>query len=357
MATIESVKTAISTTETKKITTVFEYFEHRKKDIEAVLPKHLTADRLIGIMTYCIKGNPKIAACSQPSLIAAVIQSVQLGLEPNVLGQCYFIPYNNKQSDGTKKLEVQFQIGYRGLLELVRRSGQISTISAEAVYEKDYFLFEYGLEDKLVHRPTLEDRGKPRAYYAVAKFKDGGYAFHVMSVSDVEKIRARSKAGDDGPWRTDYDAMAKKTVLKQLCKYLPLSIDKVLMADETTKREISPDIASEQIDVTNWEQEDTAIPEMIQPPEEKHSPAQEKPKQAKAEKAVSATATAEIEKGIAFVMSEIPKFTIGDLKVMVSHITNGKTFEQKDMSTNELMSLLVALQQERDQQVRDAETK
>lgn len=243
--------TAISPMQ-KNYMSIEDYLRKHSKELQQALPKHMDSERLARVALTTMRQNPKLLQCSLPSLVGAILQAAQLGLEPNVLGHAYFIPY---YSSKTKSYEVQFQIGYKGLLELVRRSGEIETIDAHEVYENDEFEYEYGLDPKLRHKPALKNRGEVYAYYAVAKFKDGGYNFLVMGKDDVEKIRKRSKSPNNGPWVTDYDAMAKKTVIKQLCKYLPLSIEvqKAVTADETTKKEISEDIALEVPDETDWE--------------------------------------------------------------------------------------------------------
>jgi len=243
--------TAISPMQ-KNYMSIEDYLRKHSKELQQALPKHMDSERLARVALTTMRQNPKLLQCSLPSLVGAILQAAQLGLEPNVLGHAYFIPY---YSSKTKSYEVQFQIGYKGLLELVRRSGEIETIDAHEVYENDEFEYEYGLDPKLRHKPALKNRGEVYAYYAVAKFKDGGYSFLVMGKEDIEKIRKRSKSPNNGPWVTDYDAMAKKTVIKQLCKYLPLSIEvqKAVTADETTKKEISEDIALEVPDETDWE--------------------------------------------------------------------------------------------------------
>ena len=108
-------------------------------------------------------------------------------------------------------------------IELANRSGSVSSIVARAVYEGDEFSFSYGLDDTLEHRPSFGDRGDLVAVYAVARMKDGGRLTEVLSRADVEKFRARSRAKDDGPWKTDYEAMAKKTAVRRLSTWLPLS--------------------------------------------------------------------------------------------------------------------------------------
>jgi recombination protein RecT len=122
--------------------------------------------------------------------------------------------------------EVQFQVGYKGLLALARRSGEISTITAEVVHANDTFAYQLGDEPMIDHKPSLEDEpGEPIFVYAIAKLKDGGIQRVVMTRGAIEKIRTRSKAGSSGPWVTDWEEMAKKTAIKRLCKLLPMSIE------------------------------------------------------------------------------------------------------------------------------------
>jgi recombination protein RecT len=169
---------------------------------------------------------PKLLTCNPESFCGAIMACSQLGLEPgNSMGQIYLIPFGK---------EVQVILGYKGMIELARRSGQIVSLSAHEVFKNDIFEFEYGLEEKLKHVPDLlgEDRGDLVAVYAVAKFVGGGHQIEVMSKSDVDKIRKRSKSGNVGPWATDYNEMAKKTVLRKLFKYLPISIEKINMVNE-----------------------------------------------------------------------------------------------------------------------------
>ena len=194
--------------------------------IAQALPKHLTAERIVQIATTLISRTPELAECSVESLIGSVMQASILGFEMiPALGQVYLIPFNNKK---TGKREIQFIIGYRGLVSLARRSNQIKTIYTQAVYENDIFDYEFGLEPKLIHKPASGERGNFIYAYAVAKFVNGSYAFDVMSKTDIDKIKATSKAGDSkySPWNSGYyDEMAKKTVLRRLSKLLPVSIE------------------------------------------------------------------------------------------------------------------------------------
>ncbi len=216
--------------------TIRRYLEQMAPEIQRALPKHLDADRLARIAMTTIRQTPELLDCNIQSLLAAVMQSAQLGLEPNILGQAYIIPYGK---------EAQFIIGYRGMIDLARRSGHIESIYAHPVYENDEFDYEYGLEPKLRHKPTMDDRGQFIGAYGVAKFKDGGYHFEFMPKSEINKRRARSAAKNSGPWVTDYEEMACKTVIRHMFKYLPISIEimkQVEYTDETVKHEIMPDM-------------------------------------------------------------------------------------------------------------------
>ena len=201
-----------------KQTDVQSVLESLKPQIAQALPKHLSADRMIQMATQVIVKNPKVAECSAASLIGAVMQASILGFKPSdSLGQVYFVPYGKS---------VQFQVGYKGYIDLARRSGQIKTLYAYPVYQNDHFEYELGLEPKLTHRPAQEDRGEMTFVYAVAHYKDGGYNFVVLSRNEVERLRLRNafqKSKPSGAWATDYEAMACAKAIKQLSKYMPLS--------------------------------------------------------------------------------------------------------------------------------------
>lgn len=238
--------------------TLNDLFESMKPAISQAIPKHMTPERLLRIATTSIRQNPKLKICTPQSLLGAVMQCAQLGLEPSILGHAYLIPYKNKKKENGKEWwedECQFQIGYKGLIELARRTGQISSIMAHGVYENDEFEYEYGINDKLRHVPSDGDRGAITKYYAVAKFKDGGYAFMVMSKRDIEIHRDKfSKTSKYGPWVDHFDEMAKKTVLKALMKYMPISVEfqRAVDQDETTKHYDGSDDMSDIIDVTDY---------------------------------------------------------------------------------------------------------
>lgn len=208
---------------------VKKFFDSQKGTLLAVLPKHVNADRMLKIALGALRTTPKLMNCSVESLFGAIVQCSQLGLEPNTpLGHAYLIPFDNKREN---RMEVQIIFGYKGLVDLARRSGQIVSISAHEVCEKDHFEYEYGLDEKLVHRPSMGFRGEVIGFYAVAKLVGGGYAFEVMSREQIEQIRdasqnykyARDKAAT--VWGQHFVEMGRKTVLRRLFKYLPVSIE------------------------------------------------------------------------------------------------------------------------------------
>jgi recombination protein RecT len=231
------------------------YIKTMEGEIKKALPSVITPERFTRMVLSALSTTPKLAECTPKSFLGAMMSAAQLGLEPNTpLGQAYLIPYKNK---GT--LEAQFQIGYKGLIDLAYRSGQVKTIYAEEVCENDEFEYELGLNPKLVHKPAVKDRGDVIYYYAVFKLVNGGEGFSVMSMDDVKKHMNRfSKAAQAGfsPWQTNFDEMAKKTVLKKALKLAPMKSDFVrqLSADETTKVEINKDMY-EAPDTTVFESE------------------------------------------------------------------------------------------------------
>ncbi len=203
----------------KKEKTIFDLIQNGKDQFSMALPKHIPIDRFIRISMSALRTNPKLQKCSQASVMASLLTMSQLGLEPGVLGQCYLIPYGN---------ECQFQISYKGMIELLRRTGQLKDIYAYTVKEKDEFSIEYGLHRDLKHIPNMNENSEVIGYYAVAILKDGTATFEFMTKLEVEAHGKRfSKAYNSttSPWKSDFDEMAKKTVIKKLLKYLPVSAE------------------------------------------------------------------------------------------------------------------------------------
>lgn len=238
-----AIQTAQSAQVSKKPITMQGYIKKMQGEIAKALPSVLTPERFTRITLSALSTNPKLATTTPQSFLGAMMTAAQLGLEPNTpLGQAYLIPFRNHGV-----LECQFQLGYKGLIDLAYRSGDVSTIQAHTVYANDVFEYELGLEPKLRHVPAKSDRGDHVFFYAVFRTKDGGYGFDVMSLEDVRAhAKKYSKAYSNGPWQTNFEEMAKKTVLKRVLKYAPLKTDFVrgLSADETIKTEISDDMFS-----------------------------------------------------------------------------------------------------------------
>lgn len=219
------------------------YIKAMEPAIKKALPSVITPERFTRMVLSALSSTPKLAECSPQSFLAAMMTAAQLGVEPNTaLGQAYLLPYRNHG-----QMECQFQLGYKGLIDLAYRSGEVSVIQANTVYENDVFEYELGMDPKLRHVPAKADRGEAVAYYAMFKTKDGGYGFEVMSVDDVQRHAQRySKSYGSGssPWRSNFDEMAKKTVLKRALKYAPLKSDFVrgVAQDETIKAELSDEM-------------------------------------------------------------------------------------------------------------------
>lgn len=200
----------------------------RIKQIKSVVASNVTPEKMARIALNELRTNDFLAKCAvqnPDAFINAIVQASHLGLEiGGALGQAYLVPF---------KGEVKMMPGYRGLLSLARRSGEITSINAEVVYERDEFSLELGLESKVTHKPYLQgERGEPVLAYMVAHFKDGGHHFEWMSITEVYKTRDRSSAvqsakknGKQTPWDTDRDEMIRKTVIRRGWKYLPMSIE------------------------------------------------------------------------------------------------------------------------------------
>lgn len=200
--------------------------EDMKVEIQKALPETMRSERMVRLALTAFRANPKMKEADPNTFLAAVMQSAQLGLEPNSpLGEAYMIPRKNHH---TGRMEVTFQIGYRGILKMAHNTGQYHSIYAEAVYKEDKFEHELGLHKKLRHVPDDLPTGEPIYYYAVYHLTNGGYDFRVWSTKKIKLHAQRfSKAlgKTSSPWRTNFDSMAKKTVLLDLLKFAPKSIE------------------------------------------------------------------------------------------------------------------------------------
>ena len=210
----------------------------------SMLPSTIKPERFQSMVLTAVNTNPKLMACDPLSVVASALQSAQLGLEPNTpLGQAYLIPYEErKMVNGvwqTVRTVCNFQVGYRGLITLAFNSGELQSLDAQEVYANDDFDFNYGLNMTLKHIPATHNRKqpgeKPTHYYAVYKLKNGGQGMAVMTYEDVlehakkfSKTYSKKTGKFSGPWADNFDAMAKKTVLLKLMKYMPMAVDSPL---------------------------------------------------------------------------------------------------------------------------------
>ncbi|MET8624574.1 recombinase RecT [Kitasatospora sp. NPDC004669] len=211
--------------------TLAQQIERMRPEIARALPKHMDADRMARIALTTLRRTPKLATCTPDSFLGALMTCSQLGVEPGATGEAYLVPYGR---------ECTFILGYKGMAKLFWQSPIAKSLAAEVVYENDHFEWEKGLSPKLEHRPVLANRGRPVAYYAVATTVNGGSAFVVLSPDDVEAHRKHSKSGGSGPWRDHFDAMAKKTCVRELFKLLPVSVElaQAVAHDETVRTDL-----------------------------------------------------------------------------------------------------------------------
>lgn len=200
-----------------------------KSQIQAALPKHLDPDRMLRIVLTTVQRTPKLLECTRESLLGAIVQCAQLGLEPDgLLGQAYLIPFFNARQSRT---ECQLIVGYRGLVQLARRSGEISSVVARIVHQRDTFRYSYELErDILEHKPSGDpDPGPATHAYCIFRLKDGTAHFEVMTVAEINRIRDKSQGylrdKERSPWSTHWEEMAKKTVLRRASKMAPASVE------------------------------------------------------------------------------------------------------------------------------------
>ena len=255
----DKANTASRPAENSKPSSITDLIKVMEPQIQKALPSVMTPERFTRIALSAVKNTPKLAECTPMSFLSALMNAAQLGLEPNTpLGQAYLIPYKNKG-----QLECQFQIGYKGLLDLAYRNERMQSIEAHTVYENDEFHYELGLNPVLKHIPAWENRGEMVGFYAVFRLDNGGYQFEVMSKADIDKYAATySKAfsSEYSPWKTNYESMALKTVLKRLLKTAPIKSDfrKALSTDETIKTDISVDMSevkNEEVDFVDADYE------------------------------------------------------------------------------------------------------
>jgi len=250
--------------------------ESAQMELGKALPDSMSAERFTRIAMTCGRLNPELFDCTPESFMGALFTSAQLGIEP-IAGHAYLIPFSNSKKVGgnwVKKKEVQFILGYKGIAALFYRHAKAMSLNWGVVRENDFFDFEQGSSAFLRHKPILKDRGEVMGYWVMAKLSGDAEIFHYMGVDECMshgKKHSKTFNKRDGqfyassPWATSPDAMCLKTVLVQLSKLLPISIDlqRAIDADETSRQprkkiENMLDVPSE----TNWLEE----PEDVSPP-------------------------------------------------------------------------------------------
>jgi len=201
--------------------TLAQYLEARKADIAQAAARHVSPDRLARVVLNCVARTPALRNCTMVSIYRSAMMAAELGLDPgSALGECYLLPYKD---------QCQLIVGFRGLITLARRSGEVETVQAWVVYEGDDFEVKLGTHPEIIHNPRYDgdrDPSKVRYVYAVAKLRGTDTPmFDVMTRAEVEAVRKRSRSGAAGPWETDWAEMARKTVVRRLAKYLPMSVE------------------------------------------------------------------------------------------------------------------------------------
>lgn len=239
--------------------TVLGMIRQQEKAIARALPRGMSEERFARILVTTVKQTPGLLRCDPVSFLGAAMTAAQLGLEPGPLGEAYLVPYGR---------DCSFIPGAPGLVKLAVQSGHVKSVIARTVYQGDEFEYEYGLDEKLVHRPSEGDQGPATHHYAVAKFTNGGHEFIVMSQSAVDAHRKKF-AKSQKAWNEHPDAMARKTVVKQLCKLLPKSAEmaQALSADERSFRLTDAEVvavAEEPVQVTYGDAIDTGEAQAIE---------------------------------------------------------------------------------------------
>jgi recombination protein RecT len=232
----KSVQMPVADARPKPIQVLDKMIKGSMKTLQSVAAKNIDHEKCARMLMMAVQQNPKLMECTPESLVGCLINSSAIGLEVgSSFGYAHLVPYKTKDL-----MTCQLQIGYSGYIKLAFESGKVKSLQAEVVYEGDEFAFELGSSQKIIHRPALKDRGEPVAYYAMVSYSNGGEYFRVMSVEDME-IHAKTYSvayakGWSTPWSTNFNAMAKKTMIRLIKAYLPMSpeIKKALDADYST---------------------------------------------------------------------------------------------------------------------------
>lgn len=212
-----------------------------KGHLQQALPVGIGADRFMRVTLTAIQLNPELLECERKSLLLACIRAANDGLMPDGR-EGAFVVYRDRKNN---RKTAQWMPMYQGLLKKVRNTGELLSISANVVHERDQFDYELGDNERIVHKPAMGDRGPPIAAYAIAHLKGGGIEREVMTWDAIMKIRALGS--EKGPWATWEGEQARKTVIRRLYKRLPSSteMDRYLNATPVVERELAPQLADQ----------------------------------------------------------------------------------------------------------------
>ena len=259
MASTDTAKNALAKTSDKTpapADSLAAMIRSMKPEIALALPKHMNPDRMARIATTLMRTTPSLAQCTAASFMGALMTCAQLGLEPGPLGLAWIIPRRRKVDD-VWIWEAGFQLGYKGAIELARRSGQLAKITARTVYanevEQGRFDVEYeGATERLTHKPILiGERGEAVLYYAIARLTSGEEILTCLTPDEVEtRHRRRPQAQPDSPaWKNDYQAMAWKSCIVEGRRWLPQSpeLEQGLAQEGRVRTDISPDVLEQAV--------------------------------------------------------------------------------------------------------------
>ncbi len=237
-----------------------------------VAPKYMNVERLTRLMLAARSRNPKIAKCSVESVLLFTMRCAETGLEPIGPGGAWPVPFENRKNN---TCELTFIPDYRGLIGLAKKNGDVQDVLYYPVYANDEFELEYGMNPNVIHKPFIgKERGELEGVYAIVVTPEGSKIPTWMNKDDIDSIRSRSKASGFGPWKTDYEAMALKTVIRRALKPFARSpqLQTAMEYDnEATGIDLDPTAGKPEIEVAP-EVKITDDPPVTQPPTEKIVP-------------------------------------------------------------------------------------
>lgn len=222
---------------TQNFDTMKDLLAKYKGNMERVLPKHITPERLVEIALYNVRTNPKLMECDKASVLASVLQAAMLGIIPgDGTRKGDLIPYFNGKK---QRMECSFQPRYGGLIAVAKNGNpnEWGRVEKATVHEKDFFEYEKGTTPYIKHIPSKEqDPGPATHFYSIVFLKDGTFLFEVITKKEADEFMNRSKAKDSGPWKTDYEEMAEIRPLKRVLKLLPWASESLHKAVELSER-------------------------------------------------------------------------------------------------------------------------